>query len=82
MLLNDEEMESAVQGEWNAEHLRVAKAQLKKVVEWAVEERQKLKEKKINQRIVKPEDRASQIIFDAKARAFQQVIDKCGQNEY
>ena len=56
----------------------MSKAQLKKVAEWGIAERQRLKEKRVKQKISKPNDLTTQIIIGAKMKVLQQVIDKCG----
>lgn len=68
------------------EHIETAviegyKEGIKEVVEWAIKERQNLQKKKTEQKIRKPDDVANQIILGAKAKAFQQVIDKWGSHE-
>ncbi len=62
----------------NNYELNIAKAQLKKVVEWAIEERQQLKLKKAKQKASNPKALANQIDLGAKMKTLQQVIDKCG----
>lgn len=56
-----------------------------KLKEYIIDCRRKVKEKKQLQRLHKPKDIASQIILGARAKAFQQVIDKLysirGDNE-
>ena len=44
--------------------------------EYIIDCRRKVKEQKQLQKLHKPNDIASQIILGAKAKAFQQVIDK------
>ena len=47
-----------------------------KLKEYIIDCRRKVKERKQLQKLHKPNDIASQIIFGAKAKAFQQVLDK------
>jgi len=49
---------------------------LEVVGEWAIEQRHILKTEKVKQKEKKPNDISSQIMYGAKAKVFQQVIDK------
>jgi len=55
------------------------KAQLKKVVEWGIDRRKHFEQKRGALKLEKPNDISGITILGAKMRAFQQVIDKCGQ---
>ncbi len=86
MLLTDEQIKEVLYGKAlssnqtvviEPHNYAIAKAQLKNVVKWAIEERQKLKVKKIKQKTSNPKALANQINLGAKMKALQQVIDKC-----
>lgn len=51
-------------------------AGIREVVEWAILERQKLKEKRVVQKACKPLDIQSRVVIGSKMKALQQVIDK------
>ena len=55
------------------------KAQLKKVVKWGIDRRKHFEQKRGALKLEKPNDISGITILGAKIKAFQQVIDKCGQ---
>ena len=59
-----------------AAYLEGKQAGQKEVVEWAIEERQRLKNKKAKHKEKKPKDIVRLTIIGAKAKTLQQVIDK------
>ena len=52
------------------------KAGVRKITDFAIEERRKLKEKKARHKENKPDDIQTQIILGSKMKALQQIIDK------
>ena len=58
----------------------IAKAQLKKVVEWGIDRRKHFEQKRDALKLEKPNDISGITILGAKIKAFQQVIDKCRQS--